>query len=244
MSEPASSSAEESTDPGALGSLWGALIAPERTFSALAARPRWVAALILLVTLALAFTLVLTPRMDMEKVFREAIEEQGQELSEAQLEQQLAIAEKFAWVGVAAQVFFQPAVYLVIAAIFLALFRMLGSDIDYRRSLAVTVHAFMPYAVATLLSIPVVLARDEISMDEVQSGSFLMSNLAAFAPEESGKALLSLLGSIDLFSFWTLALLALGFRVVARVSRGQAWGVTLGLWALYVAGKTAIAVAF
>jgi hypothetical protein len=179
--------------------------------------------------------------MDMEKMFREAMEERGQEISETQIEQQLAVAESFAWVGVASQVVLQPAIYLLLAAVFLALFRMLGSDIDYPRSLSVAAHGFMPYGLATLLSIPVVMTRDEVTMAEVQSASFLKSNLAAFAPEDTGPAVLSLLGSLDLFSFWTLALLALGYRVVGRVGRGQAWGVVLTLWVLYVGGKTVIA---
>jgi hypothetical protein len=244
MTEPGIQPAGDGPDPGPVASLWGALLSPEATFRALARRPRWAVALIVLVILAIAFALVLTPRMDMEKVVREALEESGQEVSESQIEQQVALAEQFGWVGVASQVLLQPGIYLLMAAIFLALFRMLGSELDFRRSLSVTVHGFLPYGLATLLSIPVVLARQEVSMEEVQSASFLKSSLAALAPEESGKALLSLLGSIDLFSIWTIALLAFGFRIVGRVSRGAAWGVVLTLWALYVAGKTALSAAF
>jgi hypothetical protein len=95
-----------------------------------------------------------------------------------------------------------------------------------------------------LLAIPVVLARDEVGMDEVRSGSFVKSNLAALAGDETSAPLRALLGSIDLFSIWTVALLALGFRLVAGVSRGSAWGVVLTLWALYVAGKAALATLF
>ena len=40
------------------------------------------------------------------------------------------------------------------------------------------------------------------------------------------------------------ALLAFGFRIVGRLSHGAAWGVVLTLWALYVAGKTALSAAF
>ncbi len=231
-------------DPGPLGSLWGALLSPIATFTALARRPRWVAALVLLVASALALSLVLTPRMDMAQMIREAVEERGQQIPEAQLEQQIAMAERFAWVGIASQVLLQPGIYLLLAVIFLAIYRMLGSEIDFRRSLSVTVHGFLPNGLAALLAIPVIASRTEITMEEVQRANFLQSSLAAFAPEGASKALISLLSSVDLFSFWTIALLATGFRIVARVGNGAAWGVVLALWALYVAGKTALSFLF
>jgi hypothetical protein len=244
MSEPETDSAGGGSEAGPLALLWGALLSPESTFRSLARKPRFVVAMVVLVVLAVAFSVVLTPRMDMEKIFRDAMEERDQQISEEQLEQQVAIAKSFGWVGTASQVVLQPGIYLLLAAIFLALYRMLGSEIDFQRSLAVTVHGFLPYALATLLAIPVVLTREEVTMEEVQSGSFLHSSLAALAPEDAGKPLLSLLGSIDLFSIWTVALLAFGFRMVGRLSNGAAWGVVLALWALYVAGKAALSAVF
>ena len=48
------------------------------------------------------------------------------------------------------------------------------------------------------------------------------------------------LGSLDLFSIWTLFLLATGYRIVGRTGKGAAWGVVLTLWALYVGGKVTL----
>lgn len=231
-------------DRGAFGALWGVLFEPARTFSSLASRPRWWLPFILITGLAVALSALVTPRIDMREVLRGAMEKSGREITSEQLEQQVTLAENFSWVGTASQAVLQPAIYLLIAAVFLALFRMFGSDLDFRQSLAVTTHAFMPFVVATVLSFPVVLSRTEIDMDEVRGGGFLKSNLAALAPDGTGSTLLSVLGSLDLFSLWTLALFATGYRIVARVSRGQAWGVVLALWALYVAGKTAITAVF
>jgi len=233
----------ESATPesSAVQSIWGVLLAPEKTFRALAVRPHWLPALLLLVAAALALSILVTPRLDMKQVMRDAIEDSGQEISAAQLEQQVEIAEKFKWVGTASQLVLQPAVYMLMAAIFLVIFRLMGSDIDFRHSLSVAVHGMMPFLLATLLSIPVVMSRAELTMEEVQSGGFLHSNLASFAPESAGKVLVALLGSIDIFSIWTIALLAIGYRVVGKVSKAAALGVVIALWAVVVAGKIGLA---
>ncbi len=160
----------ESATPevSAVQSIWGVLLAPEKTFRALAVRPHWLPALLLLVAAALALSVIVTPRLDMKQVIRDAIEDSGREVSAAQLEQQTEMAEKFKWVGTVSQVVLQPAVYMLMAAIFLVVFRLMGSDIDFRHSLSVAVHGMMPFLLATLLAIPVVLSRTELSMEEVQ----------------------------------------------------------------------------
>lgn len=229
---------------GALQSIWGVLLAPEKTFRALAVRPAWLPALLLLVCTALGLSLVVTPRLDMKEVMREAIEESGQEISAAQLERQVEMADKFKWLGTASQVVLQPAVYLLMAGIFLVLFRLFGSEIDFRRSLSVSVHGMIPFVVATLLTIPVVLSRASLSLKDVQSARYLHSNLAAFAPESTGKPMMALLASADLFSIWTIVLLGIGFRVVGRISKVVAFGVVITLWAVVVAGKVALASLF
>ncbi|MEO8198721.1 MAG: Yip1 family protein [Thermoanaerobaculia bacterium] len=236
------SAAEPQGNP--LQSIWGVLLAPEKTFRALAIRPTWWPAMLLLVATALGLSLVVTPRLDMKQVMREAIEEKGQDISEAQLERQAEMADKFKWIGTASQVVLQPAVYLLMAGIFLVLLRLLGSEIDFRQSLSVSVHGMMPFVIATLLTIPVVLSRASLSLKDVQSARYLHSNLAAFAPESTGKPMMALLASADLFSIWTIVLLGIGFRVVGRVSKVAALGAVIALWAVVVAGKVALAALF
>jgi len=242
--EPKTPAESEVRQGSAVQSLWGVLLAPEKTFQALAARPVWLPALLLLVASALALSILITPRLDMKQVIREAIEESGQEVPAAQIDLQVEMADKFKWVGTASQVILQPGALLLMAGVFLVLLRLAGSEIDFRRSLAVSVHGLLPQALATVLAIPVVLSRSELSMQDLRSATFLRSNLAAFAPESTGKAMLSLLSSVDLFSLWTIALLAIGFRVVGRVSKAAAWGVVLTLWVLMVGGKLALAAIF
>jgi hypothetical protein len=63
----------------------------------------------------------------------------------------------------------------------------------------------------------------------------LRSNLAFLAPEGASKPLVALLASLDLFALWNVALLAIGYRVAARVSRTTAWLTVIILWLIFVA---------
>lgn len=230
--------APESRSGNPLQSIWGVLLAPEKTFRELALRPRWLPALALILISSFAFFLVLSPKMDMKQMIRDAVEKQGGEISETRLDAQAGLVTK---IGFASQLVLQPAFYLLMATIFLVVLRLLGSEIDFRRSLSVTVHGMLPFLVAALLTFPIVLARSQVSVDDMRYSRLLRSNLAVFAPESAGHVLLALLSSLDIFTCWTLFLLAVGYRVVGRVSSLAAWGTVLALWLLAVAGKMGMA---
>jgi hypothetical protein len=221
-----------------LQSVGSVLFSPESTFRSLAVRPRWLPALLVLLLSAFAVSIVLTPKMDMKQVILDALEKQGRELTPTQVDQQVNLMKK---VGMGVQLVLQPAFYLLAAAVFLVLLRLLGSEIDYRRSLAVTVHGMLPLVIGALLMIPVVLSRASVSVEEVQGSRLLKSNLAAFAPDGTGKMALALYSSLDIFTLWSVFLLAVGYQVVGKVSAKAAWGTVLALWAIAIGFKLAMA---
>ena len=142
---------------------------------------------------------------------------------------------------VAGPLVFQPIVYLLVALVFMVLLNVLGGELTFVRSLAVTVHGMMPRLVLALLSIPVILGRDEFSAKELESGGVMASNPGAFLGEDAGPGLVALLSSFDIFSLWTIALLVIGFAIAARVSKGTAAAGVIGLWIVYVLGKVGVA---
>lgn len=227
-------------EESAFGRLASVLFAPTKTFESIVRRPTWVVALVVFVLLALAVTAVVTPRLDIGEVMRASMEESGREVDAEQLESMTAFMEKFQWpMAIGSALIFQPAMYFLLALIFWVTFKVLGGELGYKTSLAVTLHGLVPGAVAALLSIPVVLGSESLDYETVKSGSLLASNAAVFAPEDAGPALTSVLGSLDVFSLWTMALLVIGYRLAAKVTRGTAIGAVVGLWLVYVLGKAA-----
>lgn len=222
------------------GRLLGALVAPGRTFDSIREKPSWVVAWILLVLLSLSVGLALQDRSDPAEIAKLQLERMGMEMTPEQVEEMERQTENqppaMRWIGLIVGTLMSAGFYLALAAIFMVAFRLSGSEIDFRSSLATTVHGTLPLGVAALLNIPLILTRSEVRAEEVLSGGVLVSSPRGLAPEDS-PVLTSLLGSLDFFMIWTVVLLIIGFRHVARVSTATATTVVLVLWGLLVLGK-------
>ena len=224
-----------------LGRLVRVLVQPGQTFRAIAARPSWVAPLVVLALLTTALGYLVATRIDFEPTVRLQSERSGAQLSAEQLDERVETIKKATpYVALAQGLIAAPAIYLVVALLFWVGFKLLGSELGYQASLATTLHAMLPLGLAALLGIPVIWNRANFSPDEARSGAFLASNLAALAPEGTGRIANALLGSVDLFSIWAIILLVIGYRIVAKVSRGAAAGVVLAIWLLGVAVKVGL----
>lgn len=226
--------------------LIGVLFSPSKTFEDLAAKPSWVLPLILTVVTGVVLSAVVLPMIDWADVIRAQVEQSGQTVPEEQLDQQIEIMEKFgngfAWAWAVVGPF---VIYPLLALVFWVAFKVMGSGLSFKQSLSVLIHGYAPFwLVSAVLSIPVVLAQGEVTTDQVQNSSYLLSNLGFLATEDTHSAMRSLLGSMDIFSFWTLALLTMGYRIVARISTAKAAGSVIGLWLIYVLGKAGLQMIF
>lgn len=229
-------------EQSAFGRLISVLVSPRKTFEAVAAKPTWVVAMIVLVVLGTALGMVAMSKADMGTMMREQLANSG--LGEEQIEQRIEFMEKFGTVFALFGTVVAIGVYFLTALIFWVVFKMLGSETGYIASLSTVVHGLVPQGVLALLSLAIILGKAEVDMQTLQSGTLVASNAAVFAPEEAGKGLIALLSSFDVFSFWSIALLAIGFSVVGRVSKTTAAVTVVALWLVYVAGKVAMATAF
>lgn len=230
------------------GRLLGVLVAPGETFRSVAERPTWLPPLLLLVLLGAGAGLALQMKIDPEEMVRGQMEMVKIDVPQEQVDKMVEDAESRstgAMVGMAAVgLVIQGAFYAALAGLFLAGYKMFGSDVDYRGSLAATLHGFMPVAVSSLINLPIVLSRESITFEEVRSGGVLVSSLQALAPEDASAVTEVLLGSFDLFTIWTIVLLTIGFKHVAKVSTAVASGVVILFWLVYVVGKVGLAAAF
>jgi len=227
------------------GRLLGVLVAPGKTFRSIAERPTWWAALAVLMLSTLGVGLIAAPRVDYEDIIRQQIAKSGRDVPQEQLDRQIEFVKKARTPLVAVQVVATPIVIALLTLVPWVAFKLLGSEIDYGRSFAVTLHAAMPQVLSALLSIPVILSRPSLGYEDVRAGSFLKSNLAALVGTSDTKApVYALLSSLDVFSLWTWALLFLGYREVAKVSTAKAATTIAVLWLVFVGVKVGWAALF
>lgn len=240
---PAGSTAPAASGPpaasgsrgSALADLIGALTRPGDTFRRLRQDPRWGVALLLLVLASGALGWAVHQRTDYREMTVASLEARNQAgaLDEGDLDRIVSFQERFGLALVGFQALVGGLVLVVIAAVFWVAFRLVGSDLSYRQSLATSVHGFLPGVLYATLATPVVLAGGELSYRQIVTRDLLASNLSFLAPGDAGVALRSLLTGLDFFSLWSAVLLAIGYRAVARVSTGLA---TAGVAVLWLAG--------
>ena len=221
-------------DISAVGRIPGVFFSPVRTFDSIARRPTWLAPLLLWTLVSLAVTWVLLPKIDYERLTRQAMQRRGQTVSEDRLAsitgQQKKFGAIFGWVAGGAA----PAVIsLLVAVVLWGAFKAFGWDLKFPQSFGVTTHAFLP-GVLKALFLMLLITRQE-TVDPQALGDLLRSNLGFLVESDSSKALHSLLQSFDVFSLWSLVLFVIGFAAAARIKRGAAAGVIVTLWILAVA---------
>ena len=226
------------------------LWAPTQTFRRIGERPTWAVALIVLLGLSAAVGLAAVQKIDQaaqREMLRETFEERGlrgDEL-ERRVDQAVEWSRRFAPVAPVFGVAAGALGYLAVALLFLVAFRLAGGEVSYAQSVAVTLHGLMPHGLAALLSLPVVLSRQSLDPETLRrGGSLLTSSLASVAPEDTAPPVLALLGSVELFTVWSVVLLVLGYRTVARVSTGTASAVVGAVWLLWIAFRVGMAALF
>jgi len=243
MSEASGALPAPAAEVGALARVPGVLFTPGKTFDSIARKPTWLAPLLLWTAASFSAVALLLPRIDFERMTRERLERAGQTISQERIqaiaEQQKRLAPVLSYIGAGVG----PLVTcLIVAVVCWGALKAFGWDLTFRQGFGVTAHAFVPGILGAALLLPILASRESVNPDAM--GDLLRSNPGFLVDRSSSKAGHSLLQSMDVFSFWTLALLAIGFASAAKVSRKAAAAVILTIWAGYVLGKAGLAALF
>jgi hypothetical protein len=232
---------------GELARLSGVIWSPGLAFRDIVARPRWWPPIVVLILASLVFTYTFTQRVGWERFFRQQAETNSrmQNMPAEQREQTVAAQIKFgpifSYVGVVVGF---PVMALAAAGVFLFAFRaVMGSELSFRQSLAIVCYSWVPLLFGSIMALVVMLLKNPEDFD-LQYPT--LTNIGAFLePNGTPKWLLSLGTSIDVFTLWTLALLATGYAATGRkLAWGSSFGCVLGVWAVYVLVKMGWAAAF
>lgn len=194
--------------------------------------------LILCTLASVAFMAALLPRLDVRRTISDQLDmvPATQAMSPHDREEAIETGAKVTKISSAATAAFGPSFNALAVSFCLWLaFMVAGAKPAYLSTLSVTAHAFLPLALRQLLTIPAVLSRGALRLQDV--ATLLPSNLAALLGEPAGQLSpkVGLMTALDLFSLWSVVLLAIGMAGAAKVSKLRSGTVVAVLWLSYVA---------
>ncbi len=220
-----------------IGRVLGVFFSPKPTFEDIVRKPSWVLPFVLLTLFSIGVTFAINQRINWRQFMTQRVEKspRSANLSAEQKEQQIAGGAKFSpiltWaIGVCGPILFM----LVVALAMWGAYSLLGgTNTDFSTSFAITSHAALTGLVSSLLFILILYLKPYGTVDLENP---VATNLAALLPDDSAKWLVALLKSIDIFTLWTLILLAIGFAATnpKKLRGSKAFTIAFSVWAVYV----------
>jgi hypothetical protein len=229
---------------GLLAIISGVILHPRRTFELLREQSgrAWLAAALLAMLFTILPVLVASPisTRKAQEVMRAQMESQAGQMQTLTPEQQQQAESTVAnplftvvmpglgglaglWIG-----------WLVWAGSLHLLGTMLGGSNSFGQMWQVVVWSWLPYSLRGLLQTVFILLTGSLiehpGLSGLVSGSSTASEMIAAPPSTGQMALQYLLGRVDLFLLWNLALLVTGVIAAGRLSRRKALLITLGVW--------------
>ena len=219
------------------GRVIGVFFSPKATFEDIARKPSWVLPILLTTVLSVISVTALNQRMDWRSYIVQQIEKspRGEQLTAEQKQQQAETGAKFTVGIVYVSGFLVPICFaLFVGLVMWGAYNLLaGTGASFSQSFSIVAHAGLVGIITTPLFLLVLYLRPPGSFDP---NNPLATNLAALLPEDSAKWLTALCKSIDVFSLWTLILIAIGFAAVnpRKLKGAKSFTVAFTVWAVYV----------
>jgi ABC-type multidrug transport system fused ATPase/permease subunit len=220
--------------------LLGVFISPAETFADVARKPDFILPLVLLVLIGVVATEVFLHKIGMEPVLRWAFEHSSRtaNISPEQAQELLGkMVPYYTWTARVFEILWVPLVVVVGAVIGLVTVNSIfGGRITFKTAFSISSYAYTVNIIHSLIALTMTLFGDpEHLISNPQnpaptSAGFFMN------PLDTSKPLLALGGSLELFTLWNMALLAVGFSVASgrKAKATPVFLIIIGLWTVMV----------
>jgi hypothetical protein len=213
----------------------GTFFDPRRTFAALAEKPVWVDALIVLLIVVTVFSYLIAPyqRQDSVKLIEDSAAKMKQRFGEEGYNRALERAQSSSL----ARTLVLPPVFLLVGFLFssliiLGLGRLTSTQGNYVQVFSALLHAnFVDKILGNAVRLALILSRKSVVQTTI--------SLAAFFPKlEVTSVAYIILAQFDFFQLWLFGILGLGLASIFKISARKAMVISYGFWllksALYV----------
>jgi len=225
--------------------LVGVFFSPGEAFADIARKPDILAPLVVGILTAVAFSEVMLAKIGIERIIRIQLEQSGRaaNMTPEQLDAAVSQGAKVGAIFTHVIGFLAvPVILLIIAAIGLAIVNVIfGGRSKFSTAFSIAAYANLVGALGGLVGIAVMLFGDP---DHFNPAAPVPTSVAFFMDQaHTSKVLFSLATSLDLFNFWLLALLGIGFSAVTggKAKPLSVFFAFFGVWAVYVLAKMGLA---
>lgn len=229
---------------GEVSRLTGVFFEPTKAFTDIAARPRWIPPLLIILLVTISLMVVYTQRGGWRVMIVQqmANNSQAAQLSPEQRQTQIEMGTKYASLSVYIVPIVVPISLLVIAGVLTGITAgILSAPVRFSQVFAIVCYANLAGVLRGALVLVVLLMKNIADFDLKNP---FMSNPGYFMdPKTSSKFLYSLAGAFDIFSLWIILLMAVGLKAAAgkRLSFGGAFFAVALPWAVWNLGAAALA---
>ncbi len=210
--------------------LQGVFFNPKDTLKAVAEKPVWFDALIVILVILVIFLALISPYLqkDQVQVLKNNVELQ-ERLGEERAQQQLKLLES-KWYRLILLVII-PSVFTIVILflqplILLALSRMVSTEGDYKQVLSVYLHAnLIDKVLGSAVRLILILTRKSVMQTT--------TTLALFFPRmEVTSTGFVILSQVDFFQLWMFGILGYGLSSVFKIDTKKALFISYGFWFL------------
>jgi hypothetical protein len=223
---------------GPFGRVLGVFFSPGKAFEDIVKGPSWIVPIVLTTILSVAVSFSINQRINWREFISQQIEKspRAAQMSAEQKQQQIEGGAKFSPVFTYGIGLLGPILgALVVGLVMWGAYSLLGgASTNFATAFSITSHAFLTGLVSSPLFILILYLKPYGTADLENP---IAANLAAFLPDDSAKWLVTLCKSFDIFTFWTLILLAIGFAAVnpKKLRGAKTYTIAFGVWAAFVA---------
>ncbi|HEX7151804.1 MAG TPA: Yip1 family protein [Thermoanaerobaculia bacterium] len=218
--------------------LAGVLFAPAQTFADIVRRPDILVPLLLVALITIGASLLIAPKMDIESFLREtyANSPQMKNAKEADIDNAVKMMTTVTKITTYLSPILGIGMLVAIAAVFLGIFRALGGEGTFMQYLSVTLYAWVPQLLKSIIIVIIVYARGEMIRPDGMA-TILMSHPGTLVDMAENPIAFAVLSSFELFNIWSIILFIIGMALVAKVSRTKAAVVVISLYLVVVLFK-------
>jgi hypothetical protein len=221
-------------------------IAPSKTFTDLRRNAMWWAPFLIICIVSTLYVYLVDQRVGFRKVVdnliqlqpkqAEKIDQMPADRRETVMRQQATITKFISYAIPLIGLLF----YLVMSAVLYATFKFgANAQMSFGALYALVVYSRLPELLRVLLSGASLLAG--VNIDSFNLQNPIAANPGYFVGPDGSPVLRALLTPIDLLTFWTLALLAIGVPCISNVKRGTAFAIIFGWFAFIIIARVGLA---